>query len=109
MNPSSKRESFIRKTREAVHEALQSRDMLIANVQRSIDELTAVKNALGERLEEWYAVYFPELKLDDKTKFAQLVYVFDKKGDKKAIEGIVGVKKANEITELAGRSMGADI
>ncbi len=104
----SKRESFIKRAREAVHEALQSRDMLIANVQRSIDELTAVKNALGERLEEWYAVYFPELKLEDKAKFAQLVCVFDKK-DRQPIEKIVGVKKASELMELAGKSMGADI
>ena len=109
MNPSSKRESFIRKTREAVHEALQSRDMLIANVQRSIDELTGVKNALGERLEEWYAVYFPELKLDDKAKFAQFVSVFDKKGDRQPIEKIVGVKKASELMELVSKSLGADI
>lgn len=105
----SRRDAFIKKTREGVRAAFQSRDMLIANVQRAIDELMAVKNSLGERLEEWYAVYFPELRLDDKAKFAQLVSVLDKKGDKKSIEGIVGVKKANEIMELAGNSMGADI
>ena len=105
----SKRESFIKKSRESVRTALQSRDMLITNVQRSIDELTAVKNALGERLEEWYAVYFPELRLEDKTKFAQIAYAFDKKGDKKTIESIVGVKKANDIMEIASRSLGADL
>lgn len=103
----SKRETFLSRSRESMREALQSRDNLIVNVQRSIDELMQVKNALSERLEEWYAVYFPELRLEDKTKFAQVVCDFDKNGERQAIEKIVGVKKASEIMEMAEKSLGA--
>ncbi len=102
------RESFLRKSMEKMKQALQSRDNLIVNVQRSIDELMMVKNSLGERLEEWYAVYFPELKLEDKAKFAQVASVFDKKGERQGIEQIVGTKKAAEIMQLAEKSIGSE-
>lgn len=106
----SKRDSFIQKTKESVRKALQDRDLLITEVQRSTDELTKVKNSIVERLEEWYAVYFPEIKIEDKDKFAEFVIAFDKKNtEKNNIAAIVGVQRANDIITIASQSLGADL
>ncbi len=106
----TRRDLFIRKTRESVKEALQSRDRLISNVQRSIDELMRVKNFISERLEEWYAVYFPELYIEDKTKYARFVLAFDKENpDPSVIGPLLGEKKTQFIIDKAKTSLGAQI
>jgi len=105
-----KRAAFMKKAKDATHEALMSRDMLLTNVSKSIEDIDRAANLMGERLEELYGIYFPELKLDDKEKFAHIILVLDKKNpDAKAISKIVGSGKANEIINNASRSLGADL
>lgn len=90
-------------------EAFQSRDLLITNVQRSIDELIKVKNFITERLEEWYAVYFPELRIEDKTQYAKFVLAFDRATpDISTISTFVGEKKAQFILDKAKTTLGAE-
>ncbi len=106
----NRREAFLKKTRESMREALQSRDRIIAHVQRSIDELMRVKNFINERLEEWYIVYFPELHIEDKNQYAHFVLGFDKKApDEKFVASILGEKRAQLIVDRAKRSLGAEL
>ncbi len=104
----NKREVFMRRAREQVKTALMSRDMLLSGVARTIEDLDKVINLLGERLEEWYGIYFPELKLEDKLKYAELVLTLDRANiDRKELAQAVGQKKADEVAAQAGRSLGA--
>ena len=59
-----KRKTFLKKAKEKVREAFKSRDMIIGSVSRSIEELDEVIHLMGERLEDWYSIYFPEIKPD---------------------------------------------
>jgi nucleolar protein 56 len=106
----SKREKFIKKAKEKVAEALKSRDMLLSGVTKTIDDLDKIINLLGERLEEWYAIYFPELALADRIKYAELVSFIERNEiDKKELASIVGQKKADEIANKAKSSLGAQL
>jgi nucleolar protein 56 len=105
-----KREKFIKKAKEKVTEALKSRDMLLSGVTKTIDDLDKIINLLGERLEEWYGIYYPELALTDRIKYAELVALIDKKSiDTKELASIVGQNKADEIAKKASSSLGATL
>lgn len=100
----------MKKAKFSVAEAYKSRDMLLSGVTKTVVDLDEAINLLSERLEHWYSVYFPELRTDDKLKFARFVLVFDKKNvDSSKIEEILGPKKASDVISLASSSMGADL
>ncbi|MFH1521317.1 MAG: NOP5/NOP56 family protein [Candidatus Micrarchaeota archaeon] len=105
-----KRERFLKRTRDAVREALKSRDMLLGTVTRSIEDLDKTINLLGEKLEDWYAIYFPELKAEDKIQFAKATLAIDKENmDEKELSVIFGQNKATELVETAKRSLGVPL
>ncbi|MGV8085237.1 MAG: hypothetical protein ACP5N9_03220 [Candidatus Bilamarchaeum sp.] len=107
---SDKRAKFIKKSKETVMEALRSRDMVLGGVTKTIVDLDETINLLSERLEYWYGIYFPELKLDDKLKFAAAVVMIDRQNiDEQALATIVGPSRANMLADLAKRSLGADL
>ncbi len=105
-----KRAKFLRKAKASVQEALKSRDMLLSSVTKSIDDLDKTINLLGERLEDWYGVYFPELRMDDKIKYSEAVLIVERDSlDMKELSSLVGQKKAEEIKSKAGSTLGAKI
>lgn len=109
-NRRSKRAKFMKKAKESVTEALRSRDMLLSGVTKTLDVYDKIINMAGERLEEWYAIYFPELKLEDHQKFAQVVLMFDRKDpDVKELSKLIGQEKAQVIVEKSKKSLGADL
>lgn len=104
------RAKFMRKAREKVQEALKSRDMVLSGVARSIDELNKTINQLTERFENWYQVYFPELKLDDRRKYVEVAVTIERENiDLEKIKKIVGPKKAEEILTLNQKTLGAKL
>lgn len=110
MKREARRDKFIKKARFGTTEALKSRDMLLGYMTRSIDSLDEGIHLLTEKLEDSYSAYFPELKLEDKKKYAQVAAVFDrKKADGGDIEAIVGGNKAADLVSKAQKSLGADI
>jgi len=105
-----KRDKFLKKAKEKVTEALKSRDMLLSGVTKTIDDLNKIINQLVERLEDWYGIYFPELKLDEHMKYAELVLTLDRADiDKKELSKVVGQKKADEIATKAEKSLGTKL
>jgi nucleolar protein 56 len=105
-----KRDKFLKKSKSSVQEALKSRDMLLGSVTKSIEDLDKTINLLGERLEDWYGVYFPELEESDKIKFSKTVLVLDKeKPDAKELSSLLGQKKTEKILSSAGSSLGAKL
>ncbi len=110
MKIESKREKFIKKSRLGTTEALKSRDMLLGYVSKSIDELDEVIHILTEKLEDLYSSYFPELKLEDKKKFAEIILHFNRKiPDVKVLEAIVGTSKTADLIAKAQKSLGAEL
>src|SRR5271157_126428 len=93
-----KRARFMKRSRMSVMQALRSRDMLLGSVTKSIEDSDKTINLLGERLEDWYGVYFPELKAEDKLQYANATLIIDRENmDEKALAQIFGQKKASEL------------
>ena len=105
-----KRDIFMKRAREQDKAALMSRDMLLSGVTKTMEDLDKVINLLGERLEEWYGIYFPEMRMEDKLKYAELVLTLDRTNiDKKELASTVGQKKADELAAQAARTLGAGL
>ncbi len=106
----NKRERFMRKSRDSVMQALKSRDMLLASVTKSIEDLDKTINLLGERLEDWYSLYFPELKTDEKIKFCNAILIIDRDNfDENALSAILGQKHALELAQSSKTSLGTKL
>lgn len=103
------RERFIKKAKAGMKEAWGKGDAYLANVEKTLEAIDEVMNILGERLEDWYGLYFPELKIDDKVKYASIVLSINEKKniDVGSLRAIAG-KNAERIAEMGKRSSGAD-
>jgi nucleolar protein 56 len=107
---SEKRAKFLKKAKASVKEAMMSRDMLLASVTKSIETLDKTINLLGEQLESWYSIYFPEFRLEDRIKYANVVMLLDRDDiDEKELASLIGEKKASEVKAAAGGSLGAKL
>ncbi len=104
------RNKFLEKTKERLKSAFKSRDMLVGHLSRTIDELDDIINILGERLEEWYGVYFPELKLDDKVDYAKVVTILNRENpDMSQLALAVGSDRAKKIAISTKTSLGVNL
>ena len=107
---SGKRAMFMKRTRETVMEALRSRDMLLGGVTKSMEDLDKIINLLGERLEDWYGIYFPELKTEEKLLYCKAVLAINREDLQEAdLVPVLGVKRAAEITAAAKTTLGAKL
>jgi len=105
-----KRARFMKKARATVMQALRSRDMLLASVTRSIEDLDKSINLLGERYEDWYGIYLPELKAEDKLQFCSATLILDRENmDEKELAAILGQKRAADLVVAAKNSLGAKL
>jgi len=105
-----KRARFMKRSRMSVMQALRSRDMLLGSVTKSIEDSDKTINLLGERLEDWYGVYFPELKAEDKLQYANATLIIDRENmDEKALAQIFGQKKASELVAASSTSLGVKL
>ncbi|MCX6776455.1 MAG: hypothetical protein NTY73_00565 [Candidatus Micrarchaeota archaeon] len=104
------REEFLEKARAGVKEAYLEKDRQLIQCVNAIDEIDKTSNLLFERLQEWYGIYFPELRVKEPEKYCELVLRINRKSiNREELSGIVGADSANVIAEKAGRSMGVDL
>jgi len=105
-----KRARFMKKARSTVMMALRSRDMLLASVTKSLEDLDKTINLLGERFEDWYGIYLPELKAEDKMQYCNAALIIDRDNiDEKGIAAILGQKRAAELLASSKNSLGAKL
>ncbi|MBI5046324.1 hypothetical protein HZC07_01175 [Candidatus Micrarchaeota archaeon] len=105
-----KRDRFMKRSRESVMDALKSRDMLLGGVTKTMEDLDQTINLLGERLEFWYGIYFPELRMEDRIKYCEVVLAVNKEDIlEDDLSALVGPKKAGELVVAAKSSLGAKI
>ncbi len=104
------RERLLSAARAGVREAYAKRDTLLVQSVRSVNELNKAANLLFERLSEWYAIYFPELRLQEMSKYCEVVLELEKENiDQRELARIVGEQKAAELAAKAKSSMGIDL
>jgi len=105
-----RRARFMKRARESVMQAIRSRDMLLTSVTRSMEDLDKTINLLGERFEDWYGIYFPELKAEEKLQYCSAALVIDRENiDEKALASIVGQKRASELVASSAGSLGVKL
>ena len=106
----AKRSRFITKSRQTVMSALKSRDMLLASVTKSIEDLDKTINLLGERFEDWYGIYFPELRAEDKLSFCKAALIIDRENmDEKELASLFGQVRASELVAFSTTSLGVKL
>ncbi len=110
----SKHERILREMREKLKEAYLPRDRIIIFGEGMLNDIDKTINILFNRLSEWYAIYFPELELEDRKKYCELVIVIDKnemEETKKRINELIGEddKKSEEIISNLEKSSGIDL
>lgn len=104
------REELLEKARAGVKEAYLEKDRPLIQCVNAIDEVDKTSNLLFERVQEWYGIYFPELRVREPEKYCELVTKVDRSNIRiDEISLVVGEAKAKEIQERAQRSMGVDL
>lgn len=78
-----------------------SKDVLIMQVVRALDEIDRVLNIFVERLREWYGLHFPELDkaIENHRKFVELVSKFGKRENMKGWEKLARESVGIEISK----------
>ena len=106
-----RRERILEEMKAKIKKSYLSRDNLLVFADNASSDLEKQTNILFERLTEWYGIYFPELKLDDRSKYCNLVMQIDKKNmqeSRKIIQSVMGDKAPNIIGQLE-HTMGSEM
>ncbi|MFH0817523.1 MAG: hypothetical protein V1909_02705 [Candidatus Micrarchaeota archaeon] len=100
---------FLENAKAGMKKAMAKRDRLITHVVGAIDDNNKAANLLFERLSEWYALYFPELRVSEPAKFCQLVVELDRDNpDFGLLIKVVGKEKATFFSEKAKETLGIE-
>lgn len=106
-----RRMKILEEMKSKIRKSYLSKDNLLVFADNAITDLEKQINVLFERLTEWYGIYFPELKLEDRAKYCNIVLQLDKKdmnSARKAIQSIMG-DKSNQIISQLEKTMGSDL
>ena len=79
--PEEKRRRFMENARKAVASAYESEEHAIINAINTYNSIEKARNLMFERLEEWYSIYFPELKNLNQDAYADVVSAMKEAGD----------------------------
>lgn len=97
-----------------VKQAVEKRDLIIAQAIQTLDDLDRAINLFMSRVREWYGIHFPELDrlLDKHETYARLVLMLGSKENftaEKLEKEEIPRSKAEQIAKSAETSMGADL
>jgi len=107
----TKRERIFAEMKQKMKTAYLSRDAVLVYIDGMIGDLEKALNLLFERLNEWYSIYFPELKVLDRSKYCKLVIAINKEdmeGTKARVKEVAG-DKADEILKQLETSIGIEL
>ncbi|MEM2974048.1 MAG: hypothetical protein QW112_00245 [Candidatus Micrarchaeia archaeon] len=107
----TKREKILEEMKQKMKTAFLSRDAILVHIDGMIEDLEKALNLLFERLSEWYSIYFPELKVAERTKYCRLVLAIDKedmKGTTSRVKDVAG-DNADEIIKQLETTSGIDL
>ncbi|MGC9205174.1 MAG: hypothetical protein ACP5FN_02780 [Candidatus Micrarchaeia archaeon] len=105
-----KRRRLLDKAKASVSSAYAGEEHAIIEAINSYLEMDKVKNLVFERLEEWYSIYFPELRISNQVTYAKFVLKFgaNKKNASAAeLSELLG-DKAKDVENAINRSIGRE-
>ncbi len=109
--PEEKRRRIMNAAREALSGSYAGEEHAIIQASNTYNAVDKIRNLLYERLDEWYGIYFPELRLTNQVAYAKFVLGMGgnkREASKEAISDIVGDEKANEVYESIQKSIGRE-
>ena len=94
----------------AIAGAYASDEHSVMQAINSYNSVEKVRNLMYERLEEWYSIYFPELRLSTPDSYAKFVISFGSRKNSHSIEEMRAAlgEKADSIQKAAADSIGRD-
>src|SRR5208282_2821735 len=86
------RSRLIAQSRDTVSEAYSSMDHPIMQAISTYKEIDKVKGIIYERMEEWYGIYFPEVKTTNQDSYSDIILKMKTAGDasEEDLEKIIG-------------------
>ena len=96
-------------------EAVEKRDLLVAQAVSCIDEVEKMLNILASRLREWYGIHFPELgnMIKDHEDFIRALQIIGHRDNIRKQEVLAKLgpikDKISKLLESGGISLGADV
>ncbi len=106
-----KRRRLLELAKASVANTYSTGEHSLVQAINTYNELDKVKNLVHEKLEEWYGIYFPELRSGSMASYAKFVIEFGmekKRADRDGISAIFGAKEGERVFEQAQRSIGRD-
>ncbi len=91
--PEEKRNRLLNLAKSSVGSAYAGTEHSITQAIASFNELEKARNLVHEKLEEWYGIFFPELRLTNQLTYAKFIIAFGR--DKKAAD-------AEKLAQLLG-------
>lgn len=103
-------------TRRKLRQAVEKRDLFIAQSISTVDDIDKTLNLIASRIREWYGIHFPELEelIRDNKEYVLLVKNIGHRSKytleavKEALKG-APEERARRIVEAARKSIGADM
>lgn len=105
-----RRQRFLATARASVSGAYATEEHSVIQAINSYLEIERIKNLVHERLEEWYSIYFPELRINNQSTYAKFVIEVGrnkKEANAEKLRGVVG-EKAGEVESAIKKSIGRE-
>jgi len=105
-----KRRRLLQKAKASVSSAYAGEEHAIIEAINSYLEMDKVKNLVFERLEEWYSIYFPELRISNQVTYAKFILKYGankKSADHSGLSELLG-DKAKDVENAIIRSIGRE-
>ncbi|MDE1768346.1 MAG: NOP58 family protein [Candidatus Micrarchaeota archaeon] len=109
-SPEAKRARLLGLAKASVTGAYASGEHAISQAIASYNELDKMRNLVNEKLEEWYGIHFPELRLANQLTYAKFVLQFGankKEASEEQLAGLLG-NAASAVHKQAEQSMGQE-
>lgn len=99
---------FLEKAKKDVKQSYD-RDAYLIQAVRALDDLDETKSLLFQRLDEWFKIHFPEVKLDNEESFVFLIQHIGQTDAFDLLSERVGDEKAMELKSKKQTSFGAKL
>ncbi len=109
-----KRRRFLETAKASISNAYAGEEHSIIQAINAYNEAEKVRGILYERLEEWYSMYFPEAKVNNRATFSRMITTIGankKKATEEQLTAIFGDKAGSmrdQISRSIGREPGAE-
>ncbi len=102
-SPEEKRERLMELAKASVTSAYSTGEHSVIVAINTYNEMERTRNLIHEKLEDWYGIFFPELRLNNQLSYAKFVVIFGK-NKKEALpaqlEELIGTGSADVASKI---------